>query len=705
MSGFFPAPLKLQDYERAASASPGSSTAPPQPSSTRDLPSPNKKRRVDSAPPASRASAQKPSSSSGTPTLSRAQRIAEEQALLQSRLHSTLRLRDTWDEILRRHSTPSPSSPAAGPSSFASAKKSVRHRPVGFTRALPVEEDDIIDLRTLEIVEDRGVLRNSRAGGFAIGGPGGMLDDVVVGQDSGAQLAGSSGDEEGESDEEEEEVDWEEPDEDGYFDSDDELAEMDDLPSLPSLLFREERKKEAERTRELEEFRAQEARARGEALVAHDALDGIRRRGSEQLPEPIPVDDEDEEDELGFFAQPAPASASPAPRLERATPARPSLSANVVAPPSTTSALRQAVQAVHLASSPVPSSSARPSSSPTKPPSKRASKRAASADLPTGLATPPTSSASTTAKAKTATSSRAQSKPRSSSSPLKNVIVIPSRSPSPELGLPPPARAISPELGVWPPAQAASTPSAPFTYQRPTPTPTPPPSSRITTSARTKRQHSFDLIIDIPAPRSLASAHPRPSSTATPVKPKGRKAPIEPPKGSRQNPPTVKKQDGLPTSRSMPALSFTSDTPAVEKEKRAVSGKAKPKQVAPEVDPEDDVFDTGLATPPLSKRSAPAFSPPPHSSSSSTGASRSSALPLASAARRPPPRHAGEEDNDDDPLLLCSSPAPSSLPAKPARAARPSASRSGGPSSRLRRTMSMPLLGEDSESDDELMLV
>ncbi|BGP49700.1 hypothetical protein JCM10450v2_005605 [Rhodotorula kratochvilovae] len=283
---------------------------------------------------------------------------------LQRRLHSsTLKLRDAWDDILARHSLPLPSSSSAS-SRAASAPAPVRHRPAGRTRAIPVEEDDIIDLATMEIVQDRGVLRRSRKGAFALGGYMDTLDDVIVGVDTGAGEEGEEEDVEGSWEDEEEDEDGSA----GYSTSDDELGDMDELPSLPSLLFREQRRRDAERRDQLRDFWAHEARARGasEAQPPDDDDDEPGAAGAGGNRTIDAIDEADEDDELGFFARaPSPSTSSPAPawvarrrasssplEVEVVTPSR--KGKEPARPPSTTAALRVGFEKVHLASSSLP---------------------------------------------------------------------------------------------------------------------------------------------------------------------------------------------------------------------------------------------------------------------------------------------------------------------------------------------------------------
>ncbi|GAA5852380.1 hypothetical protein JCM8547_006760 [Rhodosporidiobolus lusitaniae] len=726
---FFPEPLKLQDFPRASSAFPSSPGAAASSPSPRDCPSPNKKRRVGSVPPVSTGgSAGKPKSTSSTSSSwsSRAARLAEDQKHAEERLRSTLRLQDAWADIERRHSLSSSFSDSPFASSGAPAPPSLsrsrRHNPAGWTRALPVEVDDIIDLSTMEIVEDRGVLRSSRAGAFAIGGYAGTFDDVIVGPDTGG---GSTGDDGEEGDEEEEEVDWEEPDE-GASDTDDELGAIDDLPSLPSLLFREERRKDAERKKELEAFWAQEARSRGQTEEAHRNEDVEVTEGNFQLSQPLRASlQQQEEDELGLFASPEPPSSScPTPAV---TPSRHSRPVSNKPPPSTTAGLRQAVQTIHLDSSPSSSSSAGTDPSPTHSPAKCTTKRSSPS---LGISTPPNS---LTRESSMSSRTRAQSKPRSSSSPLKNVVTIPSRSISPELGFPPP-RSISPELGIF------RTPSTSACHH-PTPTPTPPPQNpsppppassisrpSVPPRSRKKRPQFFELVIEVPPSRARAKscaaekpANPVASSAAK-VKPKAKRTPRPPA-------PTVKKQS-LPTSKSLPNLASSAAAPSSPQSKKpeerttivievhdssdeegAETRAEKRKQAD-----EDAVFETGLSTPPLSKGASRRFSsgslPPPPSAS------------MRSPSRPPPSKSKGkekakepaEEEEDDDPLLLSSpikvhvSPAKAATPRPPSVA--PTGEGAKGEAARKRRMSLPPAFAVtttrsdgDTESEDELMMM
>ena len=304
----------------------------------------------------------------------------------EARLQATLRLQDAWEDIQRRHSNlavVSDSGEQRGRNSSGQVeqrKKRYRHRP-GRTRALPVEEDDIIDLSTLDFVQDRGVLRSSKAGGFAIGRYGNGRDggDILVGLDTGGGGAkggaassagdthGSDGDEDDPTDEEDD--DEEDEDEDEWADytdsdapsysSDDELGEDDDLLPPPSLLFREQRRKEAERLREMREFQEHEAKARGELVARAQQLDEVvvLRGGNVQLPAPIgppqsaprrrlpPSLSTDDDDDYDYLALSPLRARSAAPAVS--TPTRTSSKA-ASQPPSSTATLRRSVSDIRL---------------------------------------------------------------------------------------------------------------------------------------------------------------------------------------------------------------------------------------------------------------------------------------------------------------------------------------------------------------------
>ncbi|BGP01499.1 hypothetical protein NBRC10513v2_005141 [Rhodotorula toruloides] len=704
---FFQAPLRLDDFQRASSAFPATSYS----SAHRDpdSPSPNKKRRVDSVPPAlggRRNSAGASASSSPAPRSAAAARKSETDAARraeinaryeeltrdQARLQATLRLQDAWEDIQRRHSTMPGSGTPAPRARAASVGGGTprRHRP-GRSRAIPVEEDDIIDLSTLDFVEDRGILRNSKAGGFAIGAYGGSgTEDIVVGLDTGG--GDDDGTEADEDEEEEEELeDYTDTDAESYT-SEDELGELDELPSQPSLVFREERRKEAERLKEVLEFQQQEAIARG--VSAGPSGRAMPKPGNETLPAPVAAA---EDDDLDLFATPPPPTSTPRRRLSSSPLVSPSrtpqrASQPPARPTSSTSTLRRAVDHFHLAS-PAPSSS-RPKSRPLpSSPSSRAFSappKPASRGKAAGLPTPPSSFA-----AGRASQQAGPSRPPPSTSPLREVIYIDSpspspspapeprprrRSPSPELfgDMSPPARRVSPELVAAPTSSKQKQ-----VFQRPTPTPTPPPPrpapapaaafsltpakpATATKKPRTKpRQHSFELIIDVPARRPRA-------------------------------PPKVQ------ASKSMPNLASTS---ASTIEAQAKADKPISRRTS------------GLSTPPLSKgpRDAPrsASVRPSPSTSQKTGPSKFAPTPTE-VLPAPPQLPASAMDDEEDELLL-SSPTKPAAPARRMSLPPPSRRMSVGPSDRgsvrawtpagkkasARGLGGRDVFAEDDDSEDE----
>ncbi|GEM08639.1 hypothetical protein Rt10032_c06g2656 [Rhodotorula toruloides] len=705
---FFQPPLRLDEFQRASSAFPAASSS----SSTYrdpDSPSPNKKRRVDSVPPSlgGRRNASGPSGSgspaprsaaaarkSSTDAARRAEINARYEELTrdQARLQATLRLQDAWEDIQRRHSALSGTTMPARRARAASAGGGTtprRHRP-GRSRAIPVEEDDIIDLTTLDFVEDRGILRNSKAGGFAIGAYGGAeTGGIVVGQDTGrGDDDGTEADED--EDEEEELEDYTDSDAESYT-SEDELGEMEELPSQPSLVFREARRKEAERLKEVLEFQQLEALARGAS--ADPSSRATPRPGNEMLPAPVTAADDDD---LDLFATPPPPASTPRRRRSSSlivspakTPQRAPLPP--ARPSSTTSTLRRAVEHFRLAS-PAPSSSRAKSRPLPSSPSSRAlsaPSKPISRARPAGLPTPPSSFAA--GRAPQSWGRAGPPRPPPSTSPLREVIYIDSpspssssapkarprrRSPSPELFgdmSPPLRRAVSPE-----PAAGPSKSTQQQVFQRPTPTPTPPPRrpapspsaafsltpakpASVTKKPRAKpRQHSFELIIDVPVHRSRA-----PSKVIA--------------------------------SRSMPNLASTSAS-ADEPVSRRTSG---------------------LSTPPLSKgpREAPRSASARPLPSTSAKASPSKFAPTPTEILPDPPRlPAPATDDDDDELLLSSPTKPSSASAaRRLSLSPPSRTMSVGPSGQGRLRTWTPagkeasasgftgrdVFAEDDSSEDE----
>lgn len=323
-----------------------------------------------------------------------------------------MRLQDAWEDIQRRHSKLAQT--GTGDTTSGATRRRYRHRP-GRTRALPVEEDDIIDLSCLDFVQDRGVLRGSKAGGFAIGRYGNSRDgEVLVGLDTGGEGTGGTeeggngtADEEDDDDEEEEWQDYTDSDAPTYS-SDDELDDDDDLLPPPSLLFREQRRKEAERLREMREFQEQEANARGALARAQQDDVIVVGGGNVQLPAPIGppssaprgrlvslahrvvVSDDEDEDDLALSPCRAQSMAP-----SRRTPVRRGKAFSQ--PPSSTATLRRSVSELHFDSPPAHLTSG-PSPSPQRVTPVKSSPRPRQSPAPVkevGLRSPPSSFSST----------------------------------------------------------------------------------------------------------------------------------------------------------------------------------------------------------------------------------------------------------------------------------------------------------------------
>lgn len=181
-------------------------------------------------------------------THTRAEVLAHEQ----SRLQSTLRLREAWADIQLRHE---------------SYSSDTLQRPTGKTRALREEDDDIIDLNSMTIVLDRGVLRNAQQGSFAIGSyalPGG--DARWYDPDRGA--------------EDDEDDDWEE----GIEEDDDPMGQWDQVLDAPSVLSRVEKRKRGIELEDLRMFLLDEVRlqeASHAALVASTTLNSPAEKAVE----------------------------------------------------------------------------------------------------------------------------------------------------------------------------------------------------------------------------------------------------------------------------------------------------------------------------------------------------------------------------------------------------------------------------------------
>lgn len=280
--------------------------------------------------------------------------------LNKARLAATSRLASTWADIAHRHQTLLPPSSSSGAGWL-----------LGGSRWLPEEEDDIIDLETMEIVQDRGVLRGTKAGALRFGGEGSWSDHSDSSSDDEGKTRAALA-----------------PEED---DSEDELGLFDQLESLPSQSFRDQRRaKEAERLHLLE-FTMQETKARQmrASAMAGGTVDGVddeewertkreleRASGNEVLEAPAgavgkPEDgaSEEEDDFAAFEVTPTTARTLPKSQGARSA-ATPASSAaqrrgKAAAPPSTTRLLRKGLRKVDLKSSP-PTARRQSESSPAK---------------------------------------------------------------------------------------------------------------------------------------------------------------------------------------------------------------------------------------------------------------------------------------------------------------------------------------------------
>lgn len=195
---------------------------------------------------------------------------------------------DRWDDIIHRYSSPA-----------ALSSNSPGHR-----GAIPVDEDDIIDLDTLEVVVDRGVLSGTKPGANAIG--------TFMSADRGGREA------EIWEPSKQDRVPWE----DGRADPDepDLMGVWGAQEAPPSRSFRELRRRMGEDNVERDDFLEQNARLYGatpapedvdeDGSDGDDGVDARRRRemtwvaGNELLARG--EEDESEEDELALEAVPSP---------------------------------------------------------------------------------------------------------------------------------------------------------------------------------------------------------------------------------------------------------------------------------------------------------------------------------------------------------------------------------------------------------------
>lgn len=319
----FPAPFKVSDYTEPT----------PEPPESASGPSPSKKRKVGAVPSPSPAAAAPPDAH-----------------LSSSRLQSTLRLRQAWAEISHRHE----SAPSTGVHQF----------PTGRTRSLREDDDDIIDLGSMELVQDRGVLRRAKPGGWAIGSYAGMGPTPNLVLPNGV---GAADGEDDDNDDEEEDGEsngsgalWEEMDDDDGASSADELGDWEEVVAQPSVQYRDKRRKYEEERNDLRQFLLDEARLRlttGDPDAGSAAEELVRRAAdidaSALAAWPLPQPDDHAEDELaigGTSSERLPRSSQfrLKPGAPFVTPTKAASPTSPEQPPSTTRALRNDLDAVDI---------------------------------------------------------------------------------------------------------------------------------------------------------------------------------------------------------------------------------------------------------------------------------------------------------------------------------------------------------------------
>lgn len=186
-----------------------------------------------------------------------------------SRLKSMSRLREAWADIQSRHDH--------------YQLNNTTQQIAGKTRALREEEDDIIDLFSMTVVIDRGVLRNAKSGSWAIGSyalPGGPIRRSNQGWDH-EQLDHHQDDHPDD--------DWEELSED----DDDPMGQWNEVMDAPSVISRLAKRKRAEELDDLRMFLQDEARHQALLSTASTSpIDSTRSIASPiptSIPIPIPI--------------------------------------------------------------------------------------------------------------------------------------------------------------------------------------------------------------------------------------------------------------------------------------------------------------------------------------------------------------------------------------------------------------------------------
>jgi hypothetical protein len=182
-----------------------------------------------------------------------------------SRLKSMSRLREAWADIQSRHDH--------------YQLHNTTQQIAGKTRALREEEDDIIDLFSMTVVIDRGVLRNAKSGSWAIGSyalPGGPIRRSNQGWDH-EQLDHHQDDHPDD--------DWEELSED----DDDPMGQWNEVMDAPSVISRLAKRKRAEELDDLRMFLQDEARHQALLSTASTSPIDSTRSITSPIPTPIPI--------------------------------------------------------------------------------------------------------------------------------------------------------------------------------------------------------------------------------------------------------------------------------------------------------------------------------------------------------------------------------------------------------------------------------
>ncbi|SCV74932.1 BQ2448_7961 [Microbotryum intermedium] len=181
----------------------------------------------------------------------------------QAHKHVIRRMRQTWLDIEHRHTTLTRprSSENAHAHGTRSSTSHLYNTHIGSSRAIPEEEDDIIDLETMQIVQDRGMLRRIKNGAFALEPRlcGVYQTDLKVKNKVDDQIRAPDPDDDVDEWQSEQETPPEEQEDD---DEEDELARMDDLTSQPSYEYLAEKRRRMNERQSLLEFHRAELYAK-----------------------------------------------------------------------------------------------------------------------------------------------------------------------------------------------------------------------------------------------------------------------------------------------------------------------------------------------------------------------------------------------------------------------------------------------------------